>query len=475
MSTEFDLFINGEWVSTEDKLKVKDKYSQQVYATVSKAGEGEVDKAISGAEEAFHSKQLSPYERYEILKKVSEQLLEDKEDFAQVLVAEAGKPLKQARTEVERAAQTFEVSAEEAKRISGHGVPVDAVPGSENRMAYTVRVPVGVVGAITPFNFPINLVAHKIGPALAAGNAAVLKPASATPVSALKLAELFQKAGLPAGLLNVVVGSGSVVGKQMQEDARISTYTFTGSAEVGLKIKQNTGLNKLILELGNNSPVIIHKDADIDKAASVLATASFAFAGQTCITPQRLYVHRDVRKDFQEKLVEQIKDIKVGNPSDEQTVVGPMIDKEEAKRAQDWVEEAKESAATVVTGGSRSGAVYEPTLLTDVEKDMKVVKDEVFAPVVSILEYENLDACIDELNESPYGLQGGIFTKDLDTAFHAARRVQVGGLMINDSSQYRVDLMPYGGVKDSGWGKEGPKYSIEEMTEERLVVLNLDG
>ncbi|MFC3038800.1 aldehyde dehydrogenase family protein [Virgibacillus xinjiangensis] len=475
MRTKTDLFINGKWVTTEEKLEVMDKYKQQVYANVSKAGEKEVDDAIAGAAEAFRSTQLSPYERYEILKKVSDQLLEEKEEFAQILVAEAGKPVKQARTEVERAAQTLEVSAEEAKRISGHGVPVDAAPGSENRMAYTVRVPVGVVGAITPFNFPVNLVTHKIGPALAAGNAVVLKPASATPVSALKLAELFDQAGLPAGLLNVVVGSGSVVGKQMQEDSRISTYTFTGSAEVGLKIKQNTGLNKLILELGNNSPVIIHKDADIDKAASVLSTASFAFAGQTCITPQRLYVHRDVREEFQEKLDKAIKEVEVGDPSDEATVVGPMIDEEEAERAEEWVKEAEQAGATIVRGGTRNGAVYVPTLLTDVRKDMKVVSEEIFAPVVSILEYEDLDACIDELNESPYGLQGGIFTRDLDTAFHAARRVEVGGLMINDSSQYRVDLMPYGGVKDSGWGKEGPRYSIEEMTEERLVVWNLDG
>ncbi|GAB3060879.1 aldehyde dehydrogenase family protein [Virgibacillus ainsalahensis] len=474
MSEHFNLFISGKWVSANETLEVKNKYTQKAYATVSKAGEKDVDDAIDSAEKAFKSNQLSAYERYEILKKVTDKLRVNNEEFAQTLVAEAGKPLKQARTEVARAAETFEVSAEEAKRISGHGVPVEAAPGSENRMAFTIRVPVGVVGAITPFNFPINLVAHKIGPALAAGNAVVLKPASATPISSLKLAKLFEEAGLPAGLLNVIAGSGSVVGKQMQEDNRISTYTFTGSAEVGLKIKQNTGLNKLILELGNNSPVIVDKEADLDKAATILSTAGFAYAGQTCITPQRLYVHQSVKEAFQTKLAEAMEYLKVGDPKDEETVVGPMIDEEEAKRAEKWVNEAKQAGATIVTGGSRDGSMYEPTVLTDVKKDMLVVCEEIFAPVVSIIEYKDLDTCIDELNESPYGLQGGIFTKNLNTAFYAARNVEVGGLMINDSSQYRVDLMPYGGVKDSGWGKEGPKYSIEEMTEERLVVMNLD-
>ncbi|WP_449354134.1 aldehyde dehydrogenase family protein [Virgibacillus natechei] len=474
MSEQFNLFINGKWVATEGKLEVINKYTQETYASLSKASEQDVDHAIESAEEAYRSKQLAPYERYEILRKVTDLLREEKETFVETMVAEAGKPLKQARTEVDRAVQTMEQSAEEAKRISGHGVPVEAAPGSENRMAFTIRVPVGVVGAITPFNFPLNLVAHKIAPALAAGNAVLLKPASSTPVTALRLAALFEKAGLPAGLLNVIVGSGSVIGKQMQQDERISTYTFTGSAEVGLKLKQNTGLNKLILELGNNSPVIIDKEADLDKAAATLASAGFSYAGQTCITPQRLYVHGSVKEEFQEKMTEAMKDLVVGDPNNEDTDVGPMISIEEAKRAEEWVEEAKQAGATIVTGGKRDGAMYTPTVLADVTGDMLVVYEEIFAPVVSIIEYDQLDECIAALNKSPYGLQGGIFTKNLDTAFYAARNVEVGGLIINDSSQYRVDLMPYGGVKDSGWGKEGPKYSIEEMTEERLVVLNLD-
>ncbi|MFZ3577363.1 aldehyde dehydrogenase family protein [Virgibacillus sp. DJP39] len=474
MSEQFDLFINGKWTSTDEKVEVLNKYTQQPYASVSKAGTEEVDQAIESAKKAYKTSELGAYERYTILKRVSELLQSNKDEFAKSIVMEAGKPLKQAKSEVDRATQTFELAAEEAKRVTGHGVPVEAAPGSKNRMAFTIRVPVGVVGAISPFNFPLNLVAHKIGPALAAGNAVVLKPASTTPVTALRMARLFEEAGLPAGLLNVVVGAGSVIGKQMQQDERISVYTFTGSAEVGLKLKQNTGLNKLILELGNNSPVIVDKEADIDKAAVNVAQKSFAFAGQVCISVQRVYVHKSIQQTFEEKLLKAMKDLKIGDPNDEVTDVGPMISEDEAKRAESWVNEALDGGAEVLAGGKREGALYHPTVVTNVKKDMRVVYDEVFAPVLCTIPFSDLDTCIDDVNESVYGLQGGIFTKNIDTAFYAAKRVEVGGMMINDSSQYRVDLMPYGGVKDSGWGKEGPKYSIEEMTEERLIVLNLE-
>ncbi|MFZ0371268.1 MAG: aldehyde dehydrogenase family protein, partial [Halobacillus sp.] len=271
MVKNYKLYINGEWINTGDKLEVLNKYTQETYAEVAKASEKEVNQAVEAAQKAFNNNQMSPYKRYEILKRVSELLLENKEELAQNMTMEAGKPLKQTRTEIDRASQTVELSAEEAKRVHGEGVPVEAAPGSENRMAFTIKVPVGVVGAISPFNFPINLVAHKIAPAIAAGNAVVLKPTSKTPISALKLAELFEEAGLPKGFLNVVVGSGSTVGNQMMEDSRINMYTFTGSAKVGLKLKQNTGLNKLILELGNNSPVIVDKEADVDAAAANIA------------------------------------------------------------------------------------------------------------------------------------------------------------------------------------------------------------
>ncbi|SDK48494.1 aldehyde dehydrogenase family protein [Sediminibacillus albus] len=473
MLEEFKLFINGQWTQTGETLDVIDKYTQKPFAKVYKAGEKDVDRAISSAETAYKKHQLTPYKRYQLLKKVSELLIQNKEDLAQTITKEAGKPLKQARTEIERGAQTFEVAAEEAKRISGEGIPVEAAPGSENRMAFTIKVPVGVVGAISPFNFPLNLVAHKVAPAIAAGNAVVLKPASATPLTAIKLAKLFQEAGLPDGLFNVVVGSGSTVGNQMMEDSRIQLYTFTGSAKIGLKLKQTTGLKKLILELGNNSPVIVDKEADVEQAANNIAQKGFAFAGQVCISVQRVYVHEAVKDEFQKQLLQAIKELKVGDPNDPETDVGPMIDEQEARRAEDWVKEAVDNGAELLLGGNRQGPVFQPTVVTNVKNDMRVVCEEIFAPVISLLDYQDLDECIDQVNQSPYGLQGGIFTKNLDTAFYAARKVQVGGFMINDSSQYRVDLMPYGGVKDSGSGKEGPKYSIAEMTEERLVVLNL--
>ncbi|MCP3026834.1 aldehyde dehydrogenase family protein [Halobacillus sp. A5] len=474
MTKEYQLYINGEWTRTDEQLDVLNKYTQETYGRVAKAAEKDVEAAVSAAEQAYQSNKMTPYERYEVLKRVSELLVENQEELAETITKEAGKPLKQARNEVERAAQTFEISAEEAKRIHGEGVPVDAAPGSENRMAFTIRVPVGVVGAISPFNFPLNLVAHKVGPAIAAGNSVVLKPASKTPISSIKLASIFHEAGLPKGFLNVVVGSGSTVGNQMMKDSRINLYTFTGSAEVGLKLKQNTGINKLILELGNNSPVIIDKEADITKAAQNTAAKSFAFAGQVCISVQRIYVHEEIKEAFQDEFLKAIKQLKIGDPNDPETDVGPMIGEDEAKRAEEWIEEAKREGATILEGGTRDGALVHPTVITEVNPGMKVVCEEVFAPVVTLIPFSDIKACIKEVNASPYGLQGGIFTRNLDTAFYAARNVEVGGFMINDASQYRVDLMPYGGVKDSGWGKEGPKYSIEEMTEERLIVMNLE-
>ncbi len=470
---KYHSYINGNWIENDDKLEVLNKYTQEVYATVSKANESLVDEAITEAGKAFKEKALTPYKRYEVLKRTSEIMLENKEELALLITTEAGKPLKQARTEIERSSKTFEIAAEEAKRINGEGVPVEATPGSENRMAFTIKVPVGVVGAISPFNFPLNLVSHKVAPALAAGNAVVLKPASKTPLSSLKLAMILEEAGLPKGLFHVVVGSGSTVGQTMMKDKRIALYTFTGSAAIGQKLKEETGIKKLILELGNNSPVIVDKEADIQQAAETLASQSFAFSGQVCISVQRLYVHEDIAKAFKEKFIKAIENLNVGNPHDADTDVGPMIAEEEAKRVEEWINEALSNGASLLHGGERKGALLQPTVLEKVKKDMKVVCEEIFAPVVSIISYTDLEDCIDEINESDYGLQGGIFTQNIDTAFYAAKNVRVGGFMINDGSQYRVDLMPYGGVKDSGNGKEGPKYSINEMTEERLIVMNL--
>ncbi|TFB22161.1 aldehyde dehydrogenase family protein [Filobacillus milosensis] len=469
----YGLLINGQWKTTNEMMDVIDKTNQDVYAKVSKADEGKVTMAVDAAEAAFQSEPTTPYERYEILMKVADLLKDRKEKFAQNITHEAGKPIKQARSEVERAVHTIQLSAEEAKRLTGEGVPVEAAPGSENRMAFTIRVPVGVVAAISPFNFPLNLVLHKIAPAIAAGNTVVLKPASATPTTAIKLAELFEEAGLPKGVLNVVTGKGSEIGKWLTNDERIQLFTFTGSAEVGLNIKQNTGMKKLVLELGNNSPVIIDHETDIKEAAANIAAKSYAYAGQVCISVQRVYVDQKIREEFEKELISAIADLNVGDPFDDETDVGPMISIEEAKRAEEWVNEAKEKGAKIVHGGTRKDNLFEPTVVTNVTQEMKVVCEEVFAPILSLIPYENLDECLKEVNQSKYGLQGGIFTNNINKAMKAARKMEVGGIMINDASQYRVDLMPYGGMKDSGWGKEGPKYSIQEMTEERLIVMNL--
>lgn len=470
---EYPLLVNGEWVGSAQWLEVKEKYAGTVMGKVAVADKALVDRAVAAAGQAFRERPLPPYRRYEILKRTAELLLEHKADLARTITGEVGKTIKESATEVERAAQTFELSAEEAKRIHGECVPVESSPGAENRLAFTLRVPVGVVCAIAPFNVPLNLVAHKIAPALAAGNTVVLKPASVTPIVALKLAELLVRAGLPAGYLNVVVGAGSTVGEWLAQDERINLYTFTGSPSVGKRLKQTTGLRKTLLELGSNSAVIVHKDADLEKAVRLTVDKSFANAGQVCISVQRIYVHEAIMPLFIEKFVAATRKLKLGDPYEADTDIGPMISEAEAERVESWVREAARDGAVIECGGKREGAMFHPTVLSGVHDRMKVACEELFAPVVGIAGYSDLEECLNRVNASKYGLQAGIFTSGIETAFQAARRLHVGGVMINDASQFRADLMPYGGVKESGWGKEGPKYAIEEMTEERIVVWNL--
>jgi acyl-CoA reductase-like NAD-dependent aldehyde dehydrogenase len=405
--------------------------------------------------------------------KASQLLLERREEFAKVLAIEVGKPIRESRSEVERAVQTLQISAEEAKRIHGNGIPIEAAPGSENRMALTVRVPIGVVAAITPFNVPINLVCHKIGPALAAGNSVVLKPAEVTSICAVMLAELMEEAGLPSGRLQVLTGPGSKIGEWLLENKDINMFTFTGSPSVGEYIRSKAGLRKVALELGNNSATIVHKDANLEQAATLVAQKSFNNAGQVCISVQRVYVHEDIYDTFVSFLIEKTKTFVIGDPLDEKTDVGPMIRLREAERVEAWVNEAVEQGAAIELGGKRDGSLYYPTILSNVNDDMKVCKQEVFGPVVSIAAYSEMDEVIARVNDSDYGLQAGLFTNDLQFAMKAAREIEVGGLIVNDASAYRVDHMPYGGVKNSGNGKEGPKYAIEEMTEERIIVFNL--
>ncbi|KGX92346.1 aldehyde dehydrogenase [Pontibacillus halophilus JSM 076056 = DSM 19796] len=470
--TRFGLYVGGEWTATDETEKVYNKYTQSLVGETAVASEEHVIRAVGAGKEALRVP-FSPYERYEVLSKVAKLLRERNEEFATTIADEVGKPIAEARGEVGRAALTLEISAEEAKRIHGEGIPVESAPGSENRHSFTKRYPVGVVAAITPFNVPLNLVCHKIGPAIAAGNSVVLKPDEKTPLCALLLTELFEQAGLPKGRLNVLTGKGDVVGPLLTANEEIDMYTFTGSPRVGQLIREQVGLRKVALELGNNSATIVHNDADVEEAAKQVAQKSFNNAGQVCISVQRVYVHRDVYSSFVDKVKAYTKEIKLGDPRDPSTNMGPMIAESEAERVEAWVKEAVEQGATVETGGKREGVFYHPTVLTNVHDDMKVCRQEVFGPVVAIAPYETEEEVIAKVNDSEYGLQAGLFTNNLAFAMKAMEEIEVGGLIVNDTSGYRVDHMPYGGVKKSGHGKEGPRYAIEEMTEEKIVVFNL--
>lgn len=467
-------FIGGKWREAAESFQVYHKYTHEVIAEVAKASREDVHLAVGEAARAARSHSISPYERYEILMKAAEMFRKQKEEIAGTIVKECGKVLRDARLEVERCIQTFIASAEEAKRLGGKEIPIQGQPGNDSKLAFTIRVPVGVICAITPFNFPLNLTAHKVAPAIAAGNAVVLKPAGYTPLSAIKMAEILTEAGLPDGYLNIVNGSGQEVGQYLLEDERINMFTFTGSPGVGKQIKNSTGIRKVTLELGNNSPNIVHNDApDLEKAVKLCVSRGFTNNGQACISVQRIYVHRDIYDTFVSKAVELASRLKVGDPEKEDTDVGPMIAEKEAVRVEQWIREAVELGARIAFGGSRSGAVLQPTILTDVTPEMKVVCQEVFAPLVCIVPYDNLDQAIEAANDSSFGLQAGLFTSNLQLALTAARRLEFGGVIINDSSSFRADIMPYGGVKDSGIGREGPSYAVQEMTEERIVVIEL--
>jgi acyl-CoA reductase-like NAD-dependent aldehyde dehydrogenase len=466
------LYIDGRWRDGPRTVPVLHKYRQEVLAEVVEADEALVDEAVQAAQRALEQRPLSPYRRFQILRRAADLLSERREEFALTIAREAGKPLKYARVEVDRALQTISLSGEEAKRIHGEQVPVEAAPGGEGRLAFTLRVPVGVVCAITPFNFPLNLVAHKVAPALAAGNAVVLKPATYTPLTSLMLAQLLQEAGLPPGYLNVVVGGGRTVGEALLRHPGIALYTFTGSPEVGERIKAATGLRRVVLELGNNSPNIVAQDANLDQAAQLLARFAYLYAGQFCISVQRIYVEQPAYEPFLEKFVAAARAMKLGDPEDPDTDIGPLISEDDARRVEAWVEEAVHGGARRVLGGPRQGVLYPATVLTDVRPEMKVVCQEVFGPVASVVACSSFEEALRQANDTEYGLQAGVFTRNLDRAMKAARTLRMGGVIVNDTSGFRVDLMPYGGIRRSGIGREGPRYAIEEMTDLRIVVLN---
>ena len=464
------IYLAGEWVETADSFDVRSPYSGAVVATVARAGADDARRAVDAAERAMRDP-LPPWRRADILERVSQLLRERAEELAQTICAEAGKPLKAARVEAARAVNTYALAAGEARRLTGETVPIAGTQPGEGHAAWTLRLPIGVVGAITPFNFPLNLVAHKLAPALAAGCAVVHKPASQTPVSALRLAALSDEAGLPAGWLSVLPGRAGEVGDVLVEDRRVRMLTFTGSAAVGWEIRSRAARKKVALELGNASPVLVEADADLDLATSKVATHAFSYAGQTCVSVQRVYVQRELVDDFLTRLVPKVEALHVGDPADEATDVGPVIDGASRERIRAWIEEAVAAGAEVVTGGPEETALLRPTVLRGVTPEMKVCSQEIFGPVCSVIPYDSLEEAFEQANSTEYGLQAAIFTRSIEPAVRAAARLEFGSVMINEAPEWRVDQMPYGGTKASGNTKEGPAYTIREMTEERLVVL----
>ncbi len=466
------LLVDGKWIEEKETMPVIDKYTGETIGTVPVASRETVGKAITAAHEAFPSySRLPAHRRFRILEKASRLLAENQEEIAATICREAGKAWKYSFGEVARAVETFQFSAEEAKRVHGETIPMDASVAGEGRMGFYLRCPVGVVSAITPFNFPLNLVAHKVGPALAAGCTVVLKPASATPLTAIRLGEILEEAGIPPGVVNVVVGPGGTVGEWMTTDPRVAKVSFTGSPPVGEAIIRKAGLKKVTMELGNNSGTIIEPDADLDAAIPRCAVSAFANSGQVCISLQRLYVHRSIAAEFTRRFVETTAKLKVGNPLDRDCDVGPMIDEAEAVRAENWIREAVAEGAEVLIGGKREGRVLVPTVLVNARPEMKVMCQEAFAPLVSIYEYDSFEDAVAMVEDSPYGLQAGVYTNDLRKAMYAVDRINVGGVMINDTSIFRVDHMPYGGNKLSGLGREGVRFAVEEMTSIKMVVL----
>ena len=471
-----NMLIDGVRVAGEGTIPVYHKATGEVIAEIAAAGEAQVRAAVDAAERAFHEVQLSPYERYEIIMRAANLMRERREAFAEALSAEAGKPIRDARGEIDRAYQTLILSAEEAKRLRGETVPLAGAPGCQRRMAFTIRRPLGIVCAITPFNFPVNLAAHKIGPALAAGNTVIYKPASATPLTASLLVEVFQETGLPAGCLNLIYGAGSAVGKLLTVDKRIRMFSFTGSVPVGKALHEAVGFRRIALELGSNSANIVHEDvADVAWVAEHCARHAFVNAGQVCISCQRVYVSRSIYDAFCAAAVEAAQNFKSGDLMDVHTQIGPVISEREAERIETWVAEAEGAGARILAGGHRRGAFYEPTVLTDVTPAMKVVSEETFAPVFSIIPYDKIEEAVRMVNDTRYGLQAGVFTRSLAVANYCAEHLDVGGVIIGDGATFRMDNMPYGGVKDSGIGREGPAYAIRELTEEKLIVLSVEG
>ncbi len=469
---DYKLYINGKWVEGSDRAPVYNKYNDELIGTLPVIDSNQLDGAIVAAEHGAQvMADLPAHKRAAILLRTAQLLQERREEIAKTIAAEAGKALKFARIEVDRAISTFTIAGEEAKRLHGETIPLDAVPSGEGYFGFYVRRPVGVVAAITPFNFPLNLVAHKVAPALAAGNSLVLKPAATTPLTSVKLCECLEAAGLPPGAINLINGSGRTVGDALVRDPRVAKITFTGSVPVGQHILSVAGIKKVTLELGNTAPIIVAPDADLDVVAKKAAVGAFYNSGQVCISTQRIYGQAQVYEPLTEKFVAATNAMVVGDPLDERVDVGPMIAKSELERVTEWVNEAASGGAQILTGGKREGNVYYPTVIANTKPDMKVVAEEVFGPVASVIKADSFEEALAQADKTSFGLQASVFTRDINRVFQAIKRLNFGGVIINDVPSFRADHMPYGGNRNSGLGREGVKFAMEEMTNIQMVVI----
>ena len=471
-AVERKLLIGGEWAETGDWIDVASPFSHETVGRVAKGGAEETRRAIDAAEQAL-AEPLPAHKRAEILVRVAGYLGKRHDEVARTISDEAGKPMKAARVEARRAMSTYTFAAVEARKLAGEMVPMDASQAGEGKLAFTLRRPIGIVGAISPFNFPLNLVAHKLAPALAAGCPVVLKPASQTPLSALLLAELETEAGLPPGWLSVIVGPASEIGDVLVGDERVKAITFTGSGPVGWKLAERAPKKRVKLELGNATPVIVAADAEIEAAAQALAANAFSFAGQSCISVQRIYVEAPEYERFLASFVPRVEGLRLGDPADEETDVGPVIDDDARERILNWIDKARQAGARILTGGETEGELIRPTVIADAGSDLEVSCEEVFGPVCTVNSFESMEEAIELANGTRFGLQAGIFTASLESALKAAQELEFGGVTVNEAPTFRADQMPYGGVKDSGNTREGPAYAVRELTEDRLVVIDL--
>ena len=464
--------VNGEWRRTDKVRPVVNPFDQRVAGEVCQASPKDIDDAIQSATAAFaQTRKLQPYRRAEILSSIASEIEAHKEKFAQLITSETGKPIVFSRAEVERSIFTFTYASEEAKRIEGSVLPLNLASNSNDRFAIVRRFPLGPIAAITPFNFPLNLVAHKLAPAIATGNPVVLKPSSNAPLTALLLAEIVQNSTLPKGALCVVPCSADE-SDQLVTDERIRLISFTGSPAIGWEIKKRAGKKRVVLELGGNAAAIVDRGVNLESVVKRIAQGAYGNAGQSCIAVQRIYAHREIYEEFEERFVKISKSMPVGDPSNPRTVVGPMITEEAASKVEEWVREATRQGARLLCGGSRKGAIMEPTVLVDVDQTMKVNCEEVFAPVVTLGKFVDISGAIRMVNQSRFGLQAGVFSNDLQAIVRAYNELEVGGVIVNDYPTYRIDHMPYGGVKDSGFGREGVRYAMEEMMELKLLAVN---